>query len=519
MDEFCERLLEYYDLSEEDYARISREPSFSDIPRIDDDLAVTTAKSRIQKAIDGNEKVLVYGDYDTDGIMATSIMMRCFHKLHKTASFFIPSRYEDGYGLNMDNAMRIAKSGYHLVILVDNGVGCLQEVSYLLSQGIETIIIDHHELPEVLPPALATIHPKLLPYGQFPVSAGYLCFLFSLALLGEKDDYLLTLGAISTVSDCMPIRGHNKTLLALSLRAIRANKYPELSLLTERQIIDEFVLSMNVVPIINAVGRIVEDHSLARVVHFFADEDPKDKQRLAEWMKQINEMRKKATAEAIASIRPDVKLPAITVVGRLKEGLNGLLANRLLSSYRKPCCVFSQSKKEPDCYVGSLRGKEGFNVMEFLHGVSSLTVRFGGHDFAGGVTIKKDDYPAFKDAFEKYAFRHPISPDDKTPIPLSLKDITSRNYRIIRSFGPFGHDYEEPKFLLDPLPISSLQFTRDGKMLSSPLGYDAKLFSFSYGRPLHVDEDETVRLIGNFRLEDYRGKVTIRFLCEKAPVQ
>lgn len=516
MEDLKQRLLDHFQITEEEFARLSREPSFSSIPTIEDDLAVQTAVRRIQKAIEHDEKILVYGDYDTDGIMATSILIRCFHLLSKAASFFIPSRYMDGYGLTMENAEKIAAKGYSLVILVDNGVSCLQEVSYLLSKGIETIIIDHHELPSVLPPSLALIHPATLPYGDYPVSAGYLCFLFSLCLLGKRDDYLLTLGALSTISDCMPLYGHNRVIVALALRHIRHQRYPEILYLADRVLIDENVLSMSVIPTINAVGRIVEDHSLSRVVHYFSDLTGTEKPKIAEWMKGVNEERKAATKAAMDRLRPEPNLPAITVVGHLKEGLNGLLANRLLTTYRKPAAVFSAAKTDPTLYVGSLRADEGFNVMEFERSIDDILVKGGGHVFAGGVSIKKDDYGVFKDAFEKYAFRHPITGKAVEPIPLLLSEVNMDSYRLLRLFGPFGHDYPAPTFRIEDLPLSSLRWNRDGRFLSTPLSNGVSLFSFNLPKPDFIDPDATISLQGLLQLEEYRGMVTLRFLCEKA---
>ena len=516
MDTLKERLLQHYNMNQEDYALCAREPSFSNIPTIENELSVQMAKSRIEKAIAQHEKVIVYGDYDTDGVMATSILIRCFHLLGKAASFFIPSRYQDGYGLTMENATRIAAKGYSLVILVDNGVSCLQEVSYLLSQGIETIIIDHHELPSILPPAFATIHPDLLPYGDYPVSAGYLCFLFSVALLGHVDDYLLTLGAISTISDCMPLHGHNREIVSLALRKIRQYGYKEILTIAERNFIDETALSMTVIPAINAVGRMIEDHRTSRLVHYFADLEEDGKAETAAWMKEINTARKEATKAAVARLRIETSLPAITVVGHLLEGLNGLLANRLLNEYDKPVAVFSTAKSDPSLYVGSLRSREGFNIMEFQKSIRDILVKGGGHAYAGGVSIKKEDYGAFKDAFEKYAFRHPLAPKSVDYVPLSLNEVTMDSYRVLRSFGPFGHDHEEPTFLIKDLPVSSLMWNRDGRFLSTELGKGVRLLSFTYAKPSLINFDDKVSLSGTLHLEEYRGNVSLVFRADKA---
>ena len=515
MEDLRTRILNYYDLSEEDYARIAREPSFSDIPTMEEDLAALSAKKRILQGIANNEKILIYGDYDTDGIMAASIMMRVFHILGKSASFFIPSRYMDGYGLTMENAEKIAKSGYSLLILVDNGVGCLQEVSYLLTQGVETIIIDHHDLPASLPPALATIHPTLLPYGKVPVSAGYLCFVFSMLLLGHIDEYLLTLGALSTISDCMPMAYHNQKIVALALRSIRKNKYPEIRMLAEREYIDESVLSMNVIPIINAVGRMIEDHKISRVVHYFADMDIVNKSQTADWMKKINMGRKDATKAAMERIQVDKDAAAIVVVGHLLEGLNGLLANRMLNEYEKPVAVFSSAKSDPSLYVGSIRGKEGFNVMEFESSVKHLLVKGGGHAFAGGVSIKKEDFAAFKEAFENFAASHPLVESKKPEIPLLLSEVNMESYRILRSFAPFGHDYEAPSFIIKDLPLSSLRWSADGRFLSTPLSNGVRLFSFSFAKPGLINSDDKVSLSGKLGIDEYHGAQSLTFRAEK----
>ena len=174
-----EELLRHYRLSEADYASLCLPPDIRNIPFIDGDASVVAAVKRIHEALERQEKIIVYGDYDCDGIMATSIMVYAFGKLGQKVASYIPSRYLDGYGLTLGNAEKIAKAGYKLVILVDNGVSCEKEVSYLFSQGVDTIIIDHHELPPSLPPSLALIHPDTLRYGSDPVSAGYLSFLYS----------------------------------------------------------------------------------------------------------------------------------------------------------------------------------------------------------------------------------------------------------------------------------------------------------------------------------------------------
>lgn len=515
MESLRKRLASYYGIEEEECARLTREPSFSDIPTLADSLAAKSMRQRIEKAVANNEKVIIYGDYDTDGIMATSILYYCFIKLGKNVKFYIPTRYVDGYALNMENAKKIVGAGYSLVILVDNGVSCVEEVSFLLSKGIDTLIIDHHSLPSVLPPAVATIHPALCHYGSVPVSAGYLSYLFSIELLGENDPYLMLLGALSTISDMMPVKDHNRTIIALALRYIRKAKPKEIYLLANSIFIDENVLSMVVIPAINAAGRLLEDTKIGRVVHYFADGGA-DKEKIATWLLQINEARKNATNEAAQLIKPDTSLSAIVVVGRLKEGLNGLLANRLLSQYCKPVAVFSPSSAEPDCYVGSMRLLDGMNLMDFLARNSDIIVKGGGHPLAGGATIRKENYPAFKKAFETYAYEHPYIPEEvRDPIPLLSEEVNMDSYRIIRSFGPFGKDHPEPEFLIRDIPYKKLLFIHNGEMSRFTFDSGAKFISFSYGKNALDAQKVYVPFRGRMHLGEYRGKIELSFQGDK----
>lgn len=511
MEELLKRLQKHYGLSEEDLAVYLREPSFAYVPTIEGYDATKSALRRIKDALLSRERILIYGDYDTDGIMATSILVRSFHLLRRNVSFFIPSRYKDGYGLTMDNAKKIADSGYKLLICVDNGIASVDEISYLLSRGVNTIVIDHHEPLASLPPATAIIHDDTLHYGVCPVSAGYLSFLFSICLLGRVDDYLLTLGAISTISDMMPLKGHNREIVRLALRNIKANNYPEISYLCDKSRIDEKTISMEIIPKINAVGRMELEHKTNRLVHYFSDLENTRKSEIADWMNTVNNARKEATKAAFDKLEINPVDAGICVVGNLPEGLNGLLANKLLNAYHKPTVVFSPSIADPSVYTGSLRSSEGFNVMKALDALSPYVVKGGGHAFAGGVSIKKKDFPAFKEEFLRDALEFKMEKKEKDLIPLSLSEVNLDSFSIIRSLAPYGMEFEEPEFLIENLPTDSFQYTRDSRFLSSPLGYGCKLLSFSFGKK-DVNKPR-MSLVGKFCLSEYKGKASLDFVC------
>jgi single-stranded-DNA-specific exonuclease len=515
MSDLLSSLLSYYHLDQEGYSALCAEPSFSHIPLIDSDPMTAKMVARIKEAVAKKQRILVYGDYDCDGVMSTSIMVKTLRKMGARVASYLPSRYLDGYGLTLENAKKIAPVGYSLIITVDNGIAAFEPIEFLKEEKIDLIVIDHHEIQKDLPSAYAIIHPTTLKYGEVPVSAGYLSFLCSLALLKEKDDYLLSLGALSTLSDMMPLKAYNREIVRLGLLAINQNHYPPFSAFLEKSPIDEKILALDFIPAVNAIGRMVEDTTINRLVPYFTEEDAVKRGQLIGWMKEVNTNRKALTKQAELSVSIDPNQPAILVVSDLPEGLNGLLANRLLTEYNKPVCVFSTAKSDPSLLVGSMRSLEGFNVMKALEGLDRYVVKGGGHAFAGGLSIKKDDLPAFQKELYFDALKFQINPPKKERISLTLSDCTLENYNLVRTFGPFGMEWKEPEFLLSNIPTASLLFTKDGKYLSSPLPQGARLFSFSLGAK-DLESLKSIDLAAKLSLNSYKGRISLDVIVEKA---
>lgn len=512
MDSFCERLLQYLNLSEEEFLAFSQEPSFSALPKLDGSLSAKTAKKRILEAIAAKEKILIYGDYDCDGVMATSIMLSTLRELGAEATPFIPSRYVDGYGMNEENARRIAESDFSLILMVDNGISAIDPIAILLQAGKETIVIDHHEMGPILPPAYAIIHHELIHYGDVPVSAGYLSFAFSRFLLERDDPYYATLGALSTVSDCMPVRKYNRIIISLALRFIRKYGYPEICLLTDKKRIDERILSMEIVPIINAVGRMETRHAVVKAVQYFAEKDA-PKQAISAYLIEENQQRKLATKEAEAVLEIPEGKPGILVLSSLKEGLNGLLANKLLFAYNLPCAVFSPSEANKDIYVGSLRAKKGFSFVDFFAFLDDLPIRGGGHELAGGITIEASKWDAFQEKFYEFAKDHPFVAEVPKGMEITLDEITMDHFRFLRQIGPFGHGFEEPEFILRDIPVSSLRFSRNkAHVIVNYPSFTLTAFGCSEES---LKDTSVVSFIGTISLNEFRGTQNLTFVAKR----
>ena len=519
MKDLKERLKERYSWTEEEFSRYSEEPSFSCFPDISSNSDFEKAKRRLRKAKEAGEKVIVYGDYDCDGILGTSIVVWCLLEYGIKAKYFIPSRYLDGYGLTLANAKKIADSGYTLVICVDNGVSCFDAVAFLLSKGIDTIILDHHEFPETLPPSLSLIHPITLGIGEkggFNISAGFVSFLFSNALLSRIDSYFLCLAAITTLSDMMPLSSINREIVRLSLRIMRKAPIEEISFLASRRYMDEKALKMEVIPIINALGRMNEGRETMKAVDYFAFRDPSSRLRLSAWMKEANRSRKQLLKDVSEKISYVEGSSGVCLNLDIKEGLNGLLANKIMKAHHVPCAIFSPKYNDPEILVGSLRAEKGFSLIDFFSKAKAFALTSGGHDRSGGLTIKTQDFPSFKKFYLSYCASHPFIEDDEPLIPLSLSEATMDSYRVIRAFGPFGEGHPEPVFVLANLDVDGFVYSKDGKYLMTPLGDGVKLSSFELGRKDFAGKEKT-SLAVKFELDEYKGKVGLRLNATSFP--
>lgn len=513
MATFKEKLKEYYELDEDAFEKRIKAPSFSCLPDISSFPCVQCAIERLKRAKEKQEKVLIYGDYDFDGISATTILYRALLRFGIQVSYYTPSRYLDGYGLNEENVTRIAKAGFRLIFTVDNGVSAVAAIQKAASLNVETVVLDHHEYEEAPVPIVTLIHPKTVGLSSPNVSAGFLSYLFVRALLRKEDDYLLILGATSLLSDAMPLVSYNRETVNLALRLLNQRKPMAFALLSSKQNFFASTLQMEIIPKINAVGRIETNTETNRVVRYFSSEDQNEKRMLAEYLSRVNEKRKSLTKKAEEGIQIQNEAESIFVITDLPEGLNGLLASRLLNEYEKPVAVFSPSSKDPSIYVGSIRSKEGFDVIKALQGNRAPLLSSGGHEFAGGVSVKKEDLSLFQKDFEFAALKHHLEKKEKKTIPLSKEDCTWENYLLLQSLGPFGNENEAPAFALS-MNTSELTFTKDGKYLSTKIGVNTRLFSFQYGIQ-HFSEKEKVTFLCHMDANEWKGRLSLDLLADE----
>ncbi len=515
MERLFQELLKYYHLSEDEYKVMSRPIEDVHLLEPTSIKGMNRVKSRIFEAIKNNEKIIIYGDYDCDGISATSIMYRTFQILNYRAYYYIPSRYNDGYGLNVKNVEKIAKTGYKLIICVDNGISQHEAIHRAKELGIDVIVVDHHEVPEEPTETYEIIHPTVSEISDVVGSGGFMALYVSAALLGSYDDYLVTIAGLSVISDLMELKGHNRDLVRLAVRNFEQKKYRPLRLLAESPIINEKTFSMEIAPKINAIGRMMEDNEANLLVKYFTTDNERDVYSLCDWINQINSQRKEITKSTVDNLQEDFSNePGICVNIDTKEGIIGLIANRFLNLYNVPSLVFTKDVLHPEILKGSIRSKEGFNVTKAFKSLEKYLLTGGGHSFAGGLSINTSDFDNFKKEFLELCRQYQIEETAKPNINISLSEITMTNYELIRSFAPFGMGFEEPLFSIENIPTKGLVFISEGKHLSTPLTIQSKLLGFNMPKS-EVQSKTLMDIEGHFNLSSYRGTKTLEFRISK----
>lgn len=510
MESFKERLLKHYSLSERGYEELVAPLSFASLPSIDEEAMAKRFKERLLLAKEKGERVLIYGDYDADGVMSTSILLRSLRELGLYADGYLPSRYLDGYGANPQNVEKIASKGYKILFCTDNGVTAHQTILKAKELGMEVLILDHHEFDETEPETPYILHPKRLGYGKGENCAGFLAFLLSKTLLNRTDPYLLLLGATATLGDAMPLNEkENRDIVRLGLEVLNKNRYPEFELLRKSEEYTESDLQMYIVPRINAVGRLEKGTLINRLLQYFGNpESPK--LALSKYILEVYAKRKTLTETALTSIKFDPSEPTLVLRLEVPEGINGLLASRFEEESKKPVAIFSKKEGEEGLLVGSLRAPDGFSLVEAFEHMKVPFVHKGGHPGAAGATIRESDFELFKKELNFLALKEKVERKKEDALPLLFEELTRENLSFYRSLAPFGKGFEAPSFRLPPLSSADFTYLKDGKYLSLKKG-EARVFSFLYGKDSFLEEGE-YRFLGSLRENLYKGKRTPEFL-------
>lgn len=449
----------------------------------DMEIAVKT----VINAIDNKEKILIYGDYDVDGITSISVLHKFLEERGISVANYIPNRLNEGYGLNKEAITKIAEDGYKLMITVDCGISGIEEIDYANSLGIKTIITDHHEPLEELPKAIAVIDAKRkdnkYPFNQLAGVGVVFKFIQAIGIklgLNEKE-YLkyLDLVCIGTISDIVPLIDENRVIAKLGLKLVNVTKNLGLKYLLQvagYNKIDSNVVSFGIAPRINACGRMGhEDEALKVFLSNDIEEVKKLTDKLNEYNRKRQETEKTIVQEAIMQIeknKEDKKSAIILGSKGWHHGVIGIVSSKITENYFKPSILVSF---EDNIAKGSGRSIPGFDLHEALCKCSDYLEKYGGHEMAVGLSLKEKNFEPFKTKFQKIAKESKI--DEILPVIYidgiaNSEDMKPDLVKQLKKLEPFGEGNKMPLFAYKNLKINSIRALTEGKHLKLTLKDD-----------------------------------------------
>lgn len=484
------------------------------------------AVKRILEAMSKKEKIVIYGDYDVDGITSITVLKKFFADRGISVDSYIPNRLEEGYGLNKQ-AIDTLKD-YDLMITVDCGISGIEEIDYAMSLGIDVVVTDHHEPTEVLPKALAVVDAKRKD-NQYPFNqlAGVgVCFKLIQAIslkMGLADkEYLkyLDIVCVGTISDIVPLVDENRVIAKLGLKLVSQTKNIGLRCLLESigyKKVDSTSISFGVAPRINACGRMGFEKEALRL---FLTDSVEEAREIAKRLNQYNLERqtaeKKIFEEAVQMIETSEKDKAGIILGspNWHHGVIGIVSSKVTDLYFKPSVLVCFEGEEGK---GSGRSIPGFDLHHALTECSSHLTKFGGHSMAVGVTIQKSEFEDFKEEFENFLQNSNIR--DIIPIvyideEVSLKEIDLETVKQIQLLEPFGEANKMPLFLFRNLKIHSIRTLSEGKHLKLTLKEDqviVEAIGFNMGElaSTYTIEDY-VDVVGTLEVNRFNGNEQIQ---------
>lgn len=476
----------------------------------------------IIKAINNQEKVMIYGDYDVDGITSITVLKKFLEERGLKTGHYIPNRLEEGYGLN-ENAIRsIAEQKYTLMITVDCGISGIEEVELANQLGIETIITDHHEQSESLPNAYAIINAKRKD-SQYPFRglAGCgavfkLIQAISLRLGLEEKEFLkyLDIVCVGTISDIVPLVDENRVIAKLGLKLVAQTRnigLRELILQSGYKKIDSNTISFGVAPRINACGRMgYQEEALDLFLTKNIEEARKITTRLNSYNLERQTKEKDIFEQAIKELeKEDIeKLNTIVLSGdNWHHGVIGIVASKLTEKFYKPTILICF---EDNIGKGSGRSLPGFDLHEALVETSAYLEKYGGHEMAVGLSLKKEKYNDFKLAFEEIAKSKNIQqiiPVIKIDSIITAKDVNKKTIQDLEMLEPFGEKNKNPIFVYKNLKIDSIRALSEGKHLKLTLKDDNLLinaigFNLGYLSEEYLIGDK-IDIAGNLEINKY----------------
>ncbi|QDP40714.1 single-stranded-DNA-specific exonuclease RecJ [Radiobacillus deserti] len=496
---------------------------------------IDIAVKRVKQAIHSGEKILVFGDYDADGVSSTSVMIEALKELGATCDFYIPNRFTEGYGPNEAAFVKAKDEGYTLIITVDTGIAAVYEAEVAKNLGIDLIITDHHEVQETLPDAFAIVHPKCSDNYPFHELAGVgVAFKFAEHLLGYFPKQLLDLVVIGTIADLVPLVDENRVLAYYGLQAISHSKRPGLLALKElckiERDVNEEDIGFLIGPRINAVGRL-QDAAMA--VDLLLTNDIEEARELAAFIQELNEERQKIVSdiakEAQAMVEQETPEANSHVIIVAKEGWNegvlGIVASKLVRLYDRPAIVLSINPTTGKA-KGSARSVDAFDLFKNCMAVRDLFTHFGGHAQAAGMTLDVEQVAPLREALNRMAAEQLSDEDFKQVLrieaSLPIESIQIEFIKEIALLAPFGMGNPKPLFHVQTKPREVKQIGSTSNHLKVTFEQDSYLLDgvgFGMGALFpRISPQSMLEAVGELSINEWNGNVKPQLMMKDIAV-
>ena len=498
---------------------------------------------RIFQAIDTGEKIVIYADYDCDGIPGAVILADLFKKInYKNYEIYIPQRNSEGYGLNLEAIKQFAESNVKLLITIDLGITAVAEVAQAEVDGIDVIITDHHIPHEILPRAYAILNPKTDNYPEKMLCGAGVVFKLAQGFIKKYGEYfkikdgaekwMLDMAGLATLSDMVPLLGENRAIAYFGMKVLRKSPRLGLQKLLAKMNIDQKYLTEDdigfmVTPRLNAASRM--DNPM-RAYEMLSTNDEVEAGVLADHLSKINDERKNIVTGIMREVnkklekRKTNEFREVIVIGNSnwRVGILGLVAGKISDEHKRP--VFVWGKDENDCIRGSCRSNGSVSIVELMTETHEFFIDFGGHELAGGFTVHSDKIHFLEEAlsttFNRIKRDSSINPGKENyDMKLILDDINMKNWREIEKLAPFGFGNSKPIFLFENVQVKKIKkFGKNGsgehlEIIFSDNDKKVKAISFfsnhdSFKIPL--TEEAQVNLLATFDLSRFRGREELR---------
>jgi len=463
VNELIATLLVQRGIENYDQARQFFRPSLDDLhdPYLMKDM--DKAVHRIENAIANGENILVFGDYDVDGTTAVSLMSSYLKSFYPNVATYIPDRYDEGYGISYKGIDFAEDNEFTLIIALDCGIKSVEHIAYANEKNIDFIICDHHRPGDMLPKAVAVLDPKRedcsYPYDELCGCGVGFKLIQALAQNRNQtiDDLLIYLDLVATAiaADIVPITGENRVLAKFGLEVINSNPRPGIKALVQN--VKKKTLTITdvvfiIAPRINAAGRIKHgNEAVALLTEYDLDQAEQFASEIEQYNSDRKDLDKQITYEALSQIIENEEQQKFTTVvysENWHKGVIGIVASRLTETYYRPTIVFTKSG---DKLAASARSVKDFDVYNALEACAEHLEQFGGHMYAAGMTLKEENYEAFKEAFERIVEQtiHPdlLLPEIAIDAEINLTDINEKLVRLLNQFEPFGPQNMTPVFM------------------------------------------------------------------------